>query len=56
MKKLRRSLIRLALAIALLTIPYQDAAAQAEPLRLGFLTVRAGPQYGRDVPAAKFLE
>jgi len=43
MKKLRRSLIRLALAVALLAIPYQDAAAQAEPLRLGFLTVRTGP-------------
>ncbi len=43
MKKLRRSLIRLALAVALLAIPFQDAAAQAEPLRLGFLTVRTGP-------------
>src|SRR5713101_10190774 len=43
MKTLRRSLIRLALAAALFAIPFQDAAAQAEPLRLGFLTVRTGP-------------
>ena len=43
MKNLRRSLILLALAAALLAIPFQDAAAQVEPLRLGFLTVRTGP-------------
>jgi len=43
MKNLRRSLVQAALAAASLAIPFQDAAAQAEPLRLGFLTVRTGP-------------
>jgi branched-chain amino acid transport system substrate-binding protein len=42
MKNLRRSLIQLALSAAL-AIHLQDALAQAEPLRLGFLTVRTGP-------------
>src|SRR5882672_6709376 len=38
-----RTLVRLAIAASLLALPLHEALAQAEPLRLGFLTVRTGP-------------
>lgn len=38
-----RFLLSAAIVASALALPIQEAAAQAEPLRLGFLTIRSGP-------------